>query len=43
MPERRKLTPPQIARLYCVSPSKVVAWTRNGELIFPSAALYFPR
>jgi len=31
-PERTKLTPPQIARRYGISPDKVVRWIRSGEL-----------
>jgi len=30
--ERRKLTPPQLARLYGVSTAKVLAWIASGEL-----------
>lgn len=29
---RRKLTPPQIAERLGVSPEKVIAWIRSGEL-----------
>lgn len=28
----RKLTPPQIARMWGISPEKVLAWIRSGEL-----------
>jgi hypothetical protein len=28
----RKLRPPEIARLYGVSPDKVITWIRSGEL-----------
>ena len=31
-PDRGKLTPPEIARLYGVSPDKVLGWIRAGEL-----------
>lgn len=30
--ERTKLTPPEIAERYGVSPDKVLAWIRSGEL-----------
>ncbi len=30
--ERRKLTPPQIAAQYGISPDKVVTWITSGEL-----------
>lgn len=29
---RKKLTPPDIAKAWGVSPDKVLAWIRNGEL-----------
>ncbi len=29
---RAKLTPPKAARLYGVSPVKILSWIRNGEL-----------
>ena len=29
---KRKLTPPEVAARYGISPDKVVAWIRNGEL-----------
>ena len=31
-PERTKLTPPQVARRFGISPDKVVRWIRAGEL-----------
>jgi excisionase family DNA binding protein len=31
-PERDKLTPPEVARLWGVSPDKVLGWIRSGEL-----------
>ncbi len=30
--DRQKMTPPQIARLWGISPDKVVAWIKAGEL-----------
>lgn len=29
---KRKLTPPELAKLWGISPDKVVAWIRAGEL-----------
>lgn len=31
-PARTKLTPPEVARRYGISPEKVHAWIRSGEL-----------
>ena len=31
-PARTKLTPPEVARRYRISPEKVVGWIRSGEL-----------
>ncbi len=31
-PERTKITPPEVARLWGIRPSKVLAWIRSGEL-----------
>jgi len=30
--ERRKYTPPQVARILAVAPETVIAWIRSGEL-----------
>jgi hypothetical protein len=30
--DRQKLTPPQLARRWGVSPDKILAWIRSGEL-----------
>jgi excisionase family DNA binding protein len=35
---RSKLTPPEVARLWGVSPDKVLAWIRAGELRAVNAA-----
>jgi hypothetical protein len=35
---RRKLTPPDVAAIYGVSPDKVLAWIRSGELRAINAA-----
>jgi excisionase family DNA binding protein len=37
-PERSKLTPPEVARLWGVSPDKVLAWIAGGELRAVNAA-----
>jgi hypothetical protein len=37
-PERRKLTPPQVAARYGISPDKVLAWIRQGDLSAFNAA-----
>lgn len=29
---KQKLTPPEVAKLWGVSPDKVIAWIRSGEL-----------
>jgi len=29
----RKLTPPQVAKTYGVSPERIIAWIRAGELV----------
>jgi len=31
-PDRAKLTPPEVARRWGVSPDKVIGWIRSGEL-----------
>jgi excisionase family DNA binding protein len=37
--ERTKLTPPEVARLWGISPDKVLAWIRSGELRAINAAM----
>ena len=29
---KRKLTPPEVAKIYRVNPDKVISWIRSGEL-----------
>jgi hypothetical protein len=35
---KRKLTPPELARLWGISPDKIAAWIRSGELRAINAA-----